>query len=64
MGVLLEAGASAGGMTSIVSSVTTLVTMIGTVFTAMINNEFLTYCLASAALGIAISKFRALRRAA
>lgn len=67
--VLLEAGADTGtevasGMDAILTGVTTLVSMVGTVFDAMTSNAFLTYCLASAALGIAIGKFKSLRRAA
>ena len=52
------------GMDAVIAAVETVTTMVGTVFTAMTSNAFLTYCLASGALGIAIGKFRSLRRAA
>ena len=69
LAMFLTAGADTGtevasGMDAILTGVTTLVSMVGTVFDAMTSNAFLTYCLASAALGIAIGKFKSLRRAA
>lgn len=68
-GALLDAGSTGtevvkGGMEAIIGAIPTVVEAIGTVFTAMTSNEYLTFCLASGVLGIAISKFRYLKKAA
>ncbi len=55
--VMLASEGAGGGMSTITAAISDVTTAVGTVWSTIIGNPFLTFCLAASVLGIAISVF-------